>query len=330
MPTRLFGLLLLLLLARCGDGAPDRSCDLVMVAEMPLQVQDHLLVVPAGINGQWAHLVVDSGAERTTISDAAANRLNLPHDPQYKTRSLGIGGTTTTTDVTVGRLVLGGVHFPIDRIAVGTFKLQSERGLNADGLLGADILLAFDMDIDVPGGKLTLYRSRTCSGAQPPWPVRPVEILGVRVRKDRLLVPFELDGVAGLGLLDTGAQGNVLGQDMAHRMGLNDATLAHDPVVRQHGVGPGEALSHLHQFQYLKIGPVSDVAPAITVLPSDFGVGDALIGETFLQGRRVWLAFRNRQVFVSMRSGEGRPGEGRPGEGRPVEGRPTEREANEQ
>ena len=56
--------------------------------------------------------------------------------------------------MTIDRLVLGGVHFPIDRIAVGSFRLQTARGLSADGLLGADILLAFDMDIDVPEGKL--------------------------------------------------------------------------------------------------------------------------------------------------------------------------------
>jgi hypothetical protein len=42
----------------------------------------------------------------------------------------------------------------------------------------------------------------------------------------------------------------------------------------------------------------------MVVLPSDFGIGDALLGEQFLQGRRVWLSFRNRQIFVSRRSDE--------------------------
>ncbi len=97
---------------RAAQTAPDVDCNLTMIAQMPLQVQDHLLVVPAGINGKWVRLVVDSGAERTTISDATAERLGLPHDPRYTTRSLGIGGATTTTDVTIERLVLGGVHFP--------------------------------------------------------------------------------------------------------------------------------------------------------------------------------------------------------------------------
>ena len=303
MPSRVFGLLLLILLARCA-GPPAIDCTLTKVAEMPLQVQDHLLVVPVGIDGKWVHLVVDSGAERTTLSDAVADRLGLPHDPKYTTRAMGIGGATTTTDVTIDRFVMGGVHFPVNRIAVGTFRLQSARGLTADGLLGADILLAFDMDIDVPGGKLTLYRSRICPDAKPPWPDAPIEIVGVRARKDRLLVPFELDNVAGMAILDTGAQLNVLGVNMARRMGLNEQTMAGDRKIRQRGVGPGETIAHLHRLRLLRIGPIAEESPLITVLPSDFGVGDALIGEAFLERRRVWLSFPSRQVFVSHRPNE--------------------------
>jgi hypothetical protein len=296
-------LLNLVLLAGC-DPAPAANCDLTLVAQMPLEVQDHLLVVPAGINGKRVHFIIDSGAERTTITAAAVDRLGLSHDPRYVNHAMGIGGATTTADVTIDRLVLGGVHFPVNRVAMGTFKLQNQRGLSAEGLLGADILLAFDLDVDVPGGKLTLYRTPMCPNMRPPWPEPAIEIAGVRARKDRLLVPFELDDVPGMAILDTGAQGNVVGVAMAHRMGLDAQTLAKDQPVRQHGVGPGETVSHLHQFKLLRVGPVVQESPKITVMHSDFGVGDALLGEEFVQGRRVWLSFRNRQIFVSRRPEE--------------------------
>ena len=299
---RVFGLVLLIFLARCAAPAAI-DCKLSMVAQMPLQVEDRLLVVPAGIDGKWVHLVVDSGAERTTISEAAAERLGLPKDARYINHSMGIGGATTTTDATIDRLVLGGVHFPVNRVAVGNFNLRNQPGLAADGLLGADILLAFDLDIDVPGGKLTLYRSRVCPNAQPPWHEPPIEITGVRARKDRLLLPIDLDYAAGMAILDTGAQANVLGVAMARRMGLTDQAMAGDPPVRNTGTG-GVSISRLHRFGLLRIGPVAEESPEIVVLPSDFGVGDALIGEEFLQGRRVWISFRNRQVFVSRRPGE--------------------------
>jgi predicted aspartyl protease len=302
-------LLIAVVLGGC-EATPEINCNLTMVAQMPLEVEDHLLVVRAGIDGKWVRLVVDTGAERTTISQAAAARLGLPNDPRYINRSTGIGGATTAPDVTVDRFVLGDAHLAqVSRIAVSNFKLQSSHGLDADGLLGGDILLAFDMDIDVPDGKLTLYLRRLCPNVRPAWPEQAFEIPGVRARKDRLLLPIDLDGAPGLAILDTGAQGNIVGVDMARRMGLNDQTMVGDQPVRQRGVGPGETISHIHQFSQLRIGPIVEESPKLAVLSSDFGVGDALIGEAFLQGRRVWLSFGNRQVFVSKRAHERQPDE---------------------
>ena len=67
-----------------------------------------------------------------------------------------MGGAFTANDAIIPGLVLGGVRFPITRVSVGQFRFGP--GLAADGLLGSDILLAFDLDIDVPGKTLTLYR----------------------------------------------------------------------------------------------------------------------------------------------------------------------------
>lgn len=297
---RLLALLLLPALTACGSPADMVDCNLREVAKMPMQVQDHLLVVPAGINGQWVKFVVDTGAERTTLSAATADRLKLPRDARFTTRSLGVGGISTTSDAQVERLVLGGVRFPLDRLAVGNFKLQNSRGLDADGLLGADILLAFDLDIDTPGGALTLYHATVCPSVKPPWPYPAVEIPGVSARKDRLLLPFTLDDVAGTAILDTGAQVNLISGAMVQRMGLKPDAFANDPLVRQHGVGPNEVTARMHRFNTLRVGPVAFQPAYLTVMDGDAGFGDALLGEQFLQGRRVWLSFKSRQVYVSL------------------------------
>jgi predicted aspartyl protease len=295
-------LLLLALLAGCG--APRLDCELRPVARLPLLVQDDLLTVPAAIDGQWVRLVVDTGAERSALSHAAAEKLHLPTDTRFTTRAAGVGGATVSPDVTLVQLVLGGVRFPVSRMAVGSFDLHTSRGLDADGLLGADILLAFDLDIDVPGRALTLYHSRVCPDPRPPWPEPAVEITGVRARRDRLLLPFELDGVAGMAFLDTGAQRNVLGLDMLRRLGLTEGAMDGDPQIHQRGIGPEIRIAYVHRFNQLRIGPIAQPAPEITVLPYNAGVGDALIGEEFLRDRRVWISFRNRAVYVSRRPGE--------------------------
>ena len=146
--------LLLLAISACAPNPI--NCDLVVVAKMPLEVRNRLLVVPAGIGGKWVTLLVDTGAERTVLGADAVARLGLARDEKIVTRSTGMGGAFTANDAIIPGLVLGGVRFPITHVSVGQFRFGP--GLTADGLLGSDILLAFDLDIDVPDRTLTLYR----------------------------------------------------------------------------------------------------------------------------------------------------------------------------
>jgi hypothetical protein len=320
-------ILVLLLLAACTPADEDRvargasgggvlgglfgsdtgqDCDLHVVAQLPIEVQDRLLTVPVGLNHKWVRLIVDSGAERTTVSESAARRLGLKEDPTHRTTSTGIGGTATHSDVLLDHFYLGGTNFTpeVHRIQVGTLNFAGVPGLTAEGLLGADILLAFEMDIDVPHNRLTLYRVRRCADAKPNWDEPAVEVTGISSRKDRMLIPFSLDGIGGKAVLDTGAQGSVIGVEMARRLGLTEESMATDPIVSHRGGGPGVLQTHRHQFRDLRIGPAVMAMPALSVLPTPAGVGDALVGEDFLQGRRVWLSFPTRRLFVSPREHE--------------------------
>ena len=89
-------------------------------------------------------------------------------------------------------------------------------------------------------------------------------------------------------------------------MGLTAQTFANDPPIRQRGVGPAEITSRLHRFDALQIGPVVQHPALMTVMDGDAGFGDALIGEQFLAGHRVWISFRSLQVFVSAAPGAGK------------------------
>ena len=75
--------------------------------------------------------------------------------------------------------------------------------------------------------------------------------------------------------------------------------MALDRKIVQRGAGSGTMTSHLHWFKELRVGPAVVRGLMLSVLPTDAGVGDARIGEDFLEGRRVWLSFPPRQVFVS-------------------------------
>ena len=291
------GIVCLLLLALSACSPNPINCDLVVVAQMPLELRNHLLVVPAGIGGKWVTLLVDTGAERTVLNGDIVTRLGLARDEKTVTRSSGVGGVFTANDAIIPGLVLGGVRFPITRLSVG--QLRFGPGLAADGLLGSDILLAFDLDIDVPGHTLTLYRPRQCPNVEPPWHEPFAEVSGVKALRDRLLIPLELDGMRGMGILDTGAQATTIGVRMAERLGLTKEAMASDQIVQHHGAGPGSQEGRLHRFRLLQIGPAAAPDPLLSVLPVDAGVGDALVGEDFINGRRIWLSFQSRAVFIA-------------------------------
>ncbi len=291
-----FLLLLFVGLAGCAE---QETCALVPLADMPIDLRQNLMFVTAGIGGQAVRLLVDTGAERTVLTEAAVARLGLSHDKRHLTRSFGIGGSSADWDADIPGIVLGQTHFPVEHLAVGHFTIDHVSGPPADGVLGADILLAFDMDIDGAAHRLTLYRVRRCPDAVPPWREPAIRINGLEARKDRLLVPITLDGVSGMAILDTGAQATAIGMGMARRLGLSAASLATDRMIMAHGAAPQPVAVHVHRFHELLIGDARVEAPTLAVVPNDSAIGDALLGGDFLRNRRVWLSFATRRLFVS-------------------------------
>ena len=323
MTRTMLVLLALLGMAGCtsdpGARRADGTCPLIRLAEMPLDVRGDMLFAQAKIDEEPVTLLVDTGAERTLLTESVVDRLRLPRDQQHSTRTLGIGSPTAAWDARLPNgIVLGATHFPVDSVTVGHFAIHEVAGGSADGLLGADILLAFDIDLDLPAHRITLYRARReCPDAKPPWNEPYVAVAGVGTRRNRLLVPFELDGVGGMAVLDTGAQLSSISQRMAERIGVAENAMATDRTVMAHGAAPDEVAVRIHRFREFRVGPAVMHAPALPVVPTVGGMGDALVGADFLQGRRVWLSFSTQKISVTpletgpwiavTRTGEGLP-----------------------
>jgi predicted aspartyl protease len=282
-----------------GCTAPTRDCSLRRVARLDIQMADGLPITQAILDGHPVRLVVDTGAERSILTEAAAQRLHLPQDLGHITQTTGIGGPSTNWDLRVDSLVLGGVRFPVGRMAVGRLDIGEHHTAAPVGLLGADILLAFDLDLDLAHNEITLYAARRCEDARPPWDEPALAIPGVETSKDRVLVPLRLDGERALAVFDTGAQHTTIGADLAARLGVNEEAGTHDPMVMQHGAGPDSVPAYLHRFDRLSIGPAIIRDPQLAVVGGDFGLAYSLIGQDFMKGRRIWISFAGAKVFVT-------------------------------
>ncbi|HVB69454.1 MAG TPA: retropepsin-like aspartic protease [Acetobacteraceae bacterium] len=283
---------------RVGGGSGP-GCALSRVAIVPVTAYDGLLFVTAHVDGKPVRLVLDTGAQRSLLTEATVRRLGLPADRDHGTRTWGIGGPTTSFDAVVRRFTLAGVAFTMPRITVGRFRLAALRG-GADGMLGADVLTLFGIDLDAAAGRMVLYRDPACRLSRPPWDGPAVDLPGVQAGGNRLRLPIAVNGTQGMATLDTGAQTTAIGLGLALRAGVTPSALAADRYALARGAAPAAVHVRLQQFRSLQVGPWLARDPVLPIIPLPAGVGDGLVGEDFLLHRRVWLSFAAPQVFVAV------------------------------
>jgi Aspartyl protease len=282
---------------RIGGGGT--GCPLTSVATVPVGTRDGLLFVTARIDGKPVQLVLDTGAQRSLLTEAAVARLGLPTDLTHGTRTWGIGGPSSAYDALVHRFTLAGMTLGLPHITVGRFRLAALRG-GADGLLGADVLTLFDIDLDASAGRMVLYRDSGCRLTAPPWDTPAVALPGVQSGANRLRLPIAVNGVSGMATLDTGAQTTAVSLRLALHAGITPSALADDRFVVARGAAPDAVRVRLQRFRSLQVGPWLARDPVLPILPLPAGVGDGLVGEDFLLHRRVWLSFAAPQVFVAV------------------------------
>lgn len=119
------------------------------------------VVINMQINGRSIRLAVDSGAQRTTISQAVAKRMGLKslavvsltnYDGQSVPASIGLADSLILNGLYIYNLPIVAASLPIPGI---------------DGLLGWDVLRQFALLIDYPKSQLILHQSIPDSTLEP-------------------------------------------------------------------------------------------------------------------------------------------------------------------
>ncbi len=296
------GVLLGLLLG----AVPAAACQVQPRATVPLDLASRHAIVTVEVNDQPARFILDTGAERTMVTVAAVQRLGLDLDQWTGTTVMGIGGLVRHQNALPRSLTLGGValrHPTVlrdDTLAVGPLPISILDGQRIDGLLGRDFLSAFDLSLDIPARRLTLYDVRDCRIAFLPW-TKPYRVIAaLPADRKALVIPTQLDGQWLRTLIDTGAGTSILTAVGMARFGLSPASLAGDPVAIAHGVGNRPVPVRLHRFGALDVGGTRTPEPTLLVAPVRVvPIVDLVLGDDWLQLHRVWLSYSTLQVFVA-------------------------------
>ncbi|MFT9164748.1 MAG: aspartyl protease family protein [Komagataeibacter saccharivorans] len=284
-----------------------RLCNHERVAQVPLRDDGGYLSIVVSIAGHELSALVDTGSDGGLLTPDMVGYLRLRLDPDHETIVHGTGGVAQATpNAMVPDLRVGNVDFGPRSVPVGELPGKPMIQPPVAGLLGGDILSRFDLDVNVPGGTLTLWNIQHASlvCAPPPAWDGPYETLPLTRQDNRFLLTVGLDGRPVTALLDSGARSRIVSPEVAHRAGVSQSRLERDPGGVTASVDGHRDIYHWHRFDSLQVGHELERNVTLTVAPIRETL-QMLLGSYWFATHRVWISYAVNQAFV-------RPAPGRP------------------
>ncbi|MGA7323308.1 MAG: aspartyl protease family protein [Rhodomicrobium sp.] len=273
------------------------NCLVEKVAELPLFYHNGLVAVVARIGDSSVAMGVDTGSQ-TLVTPETAVHFRLTRDPHRRTRAFGTTGTTIVDNVLLRSFEFAGKHYAtrtVPKISLAASNLSPNP---LGGLIGSDVLSEYDVDLDLAGRSMILYKVRGCSSVTPPW-TEPYTSLAVKITAaHNIVMPVDLDDRKLSALLDTGATHFSISKRGALKSGVTEATLKADPMHEVSGIGGTKVKQPLHRFRTLIIGGETFRDTPLQLMRASVFDGDVLIGQTYLMPRRVWISYSTRTLFI--------------------------------
>ncbi|HKQ10489.1 MAG TPA: pepsin/retropepsin-like aspartic protease family protein [Rhizomicrobium sp.] len=261
-------LLLVWLAPSTAIAAETASCSLKLVNSIPITMAagGARPLVAVTINGTQKQFLLDTGGYATQISATAAEELKLPVTESY-VKMLDLYGNVSTQAVKVDTFVLGRLGDRNTRMPILTLP---ENALYS-GLLAADYMGKYDIELDFAGGKMNYFSSDHCPGKVVYWPAAAIAAVPMRFPDHHLILDVSLDGHPFRAIVDTGAPGTTL--SMAEAKRVFDIT-AED-----------KDKDFEHVFQKLSFEGLEVANPRIAIIPDKVGSKDP--NNSFVTGSRV-------------------------------------------
>jgi predicted aspartyl protease len=257
------------------------------------------MTVPVMLNGAGPFpFVVDTGSNRTVLSDTLALRLGLPVGGPLKISAAT--GVIQTGSVRVDSLQVG--HRRLSNLKAPVLPVQH---LGALGMLGIDAVADQTIIMDFKRGTMSIQpASRRDEDAN------AIVVRGRSKYGQLILVDSQAEGVPLYVIIDTGAEmtiGNLKLRDTLRRRRADAAAL-----IEGFGVTGGRFEANADVIQQVSLGHVKmkhlPVAYADMHAFNQFGLKDKpamLLGMSTLRlFDRVRVDFKNREVRFLLASGE--------------------------
>jgi predicted aspartyl protease len=275
------------------------ACDAKPLGHITVATVNNVPFVTLLANGHPVVLVFDTGAEQSVLTPSAAERIGAkPPRIEFQEQMHGAVGTLSTREVELHSFSAGTVAIPWRRLLVAPVTLPAPIGIHLDGLLGADVLSSFDIDLDLARHRMALYAERSCPDA-PPWHQPYTGITTGRSRGEHLFFPARLDGRTIAAIVDTGSQRTILAAATALDLGIKQAILRQGRSITTKDAAGKLLSSRFHRFANLTVGSEVIRNPELVVANINLDDADIVLGVDFLLSRRIWLSYGSLRIFLS-------------------------------
>lgn len=248
---------LLLALAAVATAAP-------ATAEPMTVLPNGLPVAHVSVEGHGPfRFIIDTGASSTAVLPALHAALPVRLRTAARQNLNGAGGAQSVNMLQLSRLGVAG------RLEQGLRAFDLPDGpvnqMGVHGVLGADVLARYELEMDVPGRRWTL---RTPTAQAPTGASATVPFTLDDASAPRLTVV--VDGKAIPAMLDTGARGTIINWAAARALGVQPS----DPGLKANGAAEGATTGATalvaKQFRELRIGELANADPKLMIADLPF------------------------------------------------------------
>lgn len=256
------------------------------------------VLVPVSINGgDPLVFVLDTGAGKTFITPAAAEKLGLAEVPGEGASTMGVHGKTVNPEVKIQSLAVGEVRVADMQAIVLDLDHITRGNWHADGVLGMDFLRQFDVRLDFAGGVVSFYSAASDRSNCVACPAGIDGIVFDTIDPGFIVLPATVDAKPVNALLDSGSGHSGINSKAAAAMGV---TLPQVPAGAPAG----------HSFG-IQTGPVrvgetilTEQTPLFVMdhpLMESLGLADRpamLMGTDQLKGRSLTICYGLDTLFL--------------------------------
>jgi Aspartyl protease len=270
---------------------------------MPMTPLGGHYYVMASINDVVRPMRVDTGAAVTMLKTSVVDQLKLKRDPSlaHASRVLGWGQTEAEAQLNAipSILAFGDLVYR-DRGTV-VAKMDDGNGPEKDsiGVLGDDVLSQFDVELDFPSKKLTLYRAADCYGTFAPW-TGDYAATPFLHDNSKITVDIVLNEERTRAMVDTGAGFSFVSRNASALWDASDSEFsstsgrANTPFNDRTSFAVKTVI-----FDKRRIGDEIFPRGEMAVVDVDVPMASAMIGLDYWRTRRVWISYPNKWMFIS-------------------------------